>query len=67
MVAYVVFDEVHVTCVVISFVVPSAYVPVAVNCRVLPKVMYGLVGVTVMKIRGAEVTVRVAVPEIEGG
>ena len=32
-----VLDEVQVTCVVISWVVPSEYVPVAVNCWVVPR------------------------------
>ena len=36
--ATVVLDELQVTCVVISRVVPSEKVPVAVNCWVVPQV-----------------------------
>ena len=59
-----VLDEVQVTCVVISWVVPSEYVPEAVNCWVVPTGMLGLAGVTAMEDRVAEVTVRVVLPEI---
>jgi hypothetical protein len=59
------FDELQVTRVVISWVVPSEYVPVAVNCRVNPTCTVGLAGVTVMEERiAAAATVRVAFPEI---
>jgi hypothetical protein len=57
MVAAVVFDEVHVTVVVRSFVLLSLYVPVAWNCTVLPTVTDEFVGVTAMDFRTAAVTV----------
>jgi hypothetical protein len=41
-----VFDELQVTCVVISRVVPSENVPVAANCWTTPAGMLGLAGVT---------------------
>ena len=63
-VAIVVLDELQVTCVVISRVVPSEYVPVAVNCWVAPAAMLGLAGVTAIEDRVAAVTVRVVFPEI---
>ena len=56
-------DELQATCVVISKLVPSEYVPVAVNCWVTPTGMLGLAGVTAMEDRVAEVTVRAALPE----
>jgi hypothetical protein len=62
-VAAVVLDEVQVTCEAISWVVPSEKVPVAVNCRVVPRGTLGLAGVIVMEDRVAEVTVRVVLPE----
>jgi hypothetical protein len=54
-----VLDEAQVTCVVISWVVPSAYVPEAVNCPVFPAGTLGLAGVTDTEDRVAGVTVRV--------
>ena len=59
-----VLDELQVTCVVISWLVPSEYVPEAANCWVTPTGMLGLAGVTDMEDRVAEVTVRVVLPEI---
>jgi hypothetical protein len=56
-------DELQVTCVVISWVVPSEKVPVAVSCWVVPPGTLGLAGVIAMEDRVAEVTVRVALPE----
>jgi hypothetical protein len=56
-------DELQVTCVVISWLVPSAYVPVAVNCWE-KLVMIGSLGVTDIKTRGTEVTVRFVLAEI---
>jgi len=38
-----VFDEHQATCVVISWLVASEYVPVAVNCWVIPEGMLGIV------------------------
>ena len=63
-VATVKLDELQVTCVVISWVVPSENVPVAVSCWVPPTDMFGLAGVTAMEDRVAEVTARVVLPEI---
>jgi hypothetical protein len=57
-----VLDEVQVTCVVISWLVPSEYVPVAANCWVTPAGMLGLTGVTDMEDRIAAVTVSVVLP-----
>ena len=63
-VAVVVLDEVQVTCVVINWVVPSEYVPVAVNCWMVPTTLLAVAGVTAIEDRVAAVTVRVAVPWI---
>jgi len=63
-VATEVFDELQVTPVVISRLVPSAYVPEAANCLVFPAGMFGLAGVTDIEDRVAGVTVRVVFPEI---
>ncbi len=60
-----VLDEVQVTWLVISWLVPSEYVPEAANCLVFPAGMLGLPGVMDMEDRVAEGTVRVALPEIE--
>jgi hypothetical protein len=56
-------DQPQVTCVVISWLVPLEYVPVAVNCWMAPTGMLGLTGVTVMEDRFAVTTVRVVLPE----
>jgi hypothetical protein len=56
-------EELHVTNDVIFCVVASEYVPVAVNCFVVPFAMLGLVGVTAIEDSVAFVTVRVVVPE----
>jgi len=63
-VAVGVLDEVQVTCEVISWVVESEYVPVAMNCWVLAAAMLAVAGVTAIEDRVTAVTVRVAVPEI---
>jgi hypothetical protein len=55
-------EELHVTNDVIFSVVKSEKVPVAVNCRVLPFAMLGLIGVTSREVRTAVVTVRSVVP-----
>jgi hypothetical protein len=57
-VAPCVLDELQVTCEVISCSVPSEYTPVAVNCWVNPTCILELAGVTYMKDRVSEVTVR---------
>jgi len=59
-----VLDELQVTCVVISRLVPSEYVPEAANCWAFPAGTLGLAGVTEMEDRVAEVTVRVVLPVI---
>jgi hypothetical protein len=60
-------DESQVTCVVISKIVASEYVPMALNCWVAPTNMVGLAGITTMEDRVAEFTVRVVLPGgIEG-
>ena len=58
------FDEAHETCVVISWLVPSEYAPVAVNCRVSPEDTLELAGVTDMVERVTAVTARAVLPEI---
>jgi hypothetical protein len=55
-------DELQVTCLVISKLVPSLYAPEAANCWVSPTGMLGLGGVTDMDNRVASVTLRVVVP-----
>jgi hypothetical protein len=62
--AHDVSDELQVTCAVISSVVPSEYVPMAMNCRLTPTGMLGAVGVTAMEDRVAAVHVRAVLPEI---
>jgi hypothetical protein len=56
-------EELQVTCIVISWVVPSEKVPVAVSCWVVPPGTLGLAGVIAMEDRVAEVTVRVVLLE----
>ena len=63
-VATEVMDELQVTCVVMSRLVPSEYVPVAVNCLVTPAGTPALTGVTDMEVSTAGVTVRMAFPEM---
>jgi len=63
MVATLVLDELHVTAVVISCVLLSENVPIAVNCLLSPVVIFGFVGVTVIDINTAVVTVQVVEPE----
>ena len=64
MVATDIADELQTTEAVKSCVVVTEKVPVAVNCRVAPKTMLGLVGVTAMEKRVAGVTVRVVEPDM---
>ena len=61
-VATAVLDELQVTEMVTSWVVPSEKNPVAVNCWVPPG-MLGLAGVTTMEDKAVEVTIRVVPPE----
>jgi hypothetical protein len=63
-VARAVFDEDQVAEEVRFCVDPFVYVPVAVNCWVVPAAMLGDDGVTAIETRVAEVTVRVVAPEI---
>ncbi len=56
-------DERQVTCVLISWLVPSEYVPVAVKSLEFPVAMLGLAGVTDIE-DSKGVTVRVVFPEI---
>ena len=53
-------DEVQLATFVNIRVVLSENVPVAMNCCVAPRAMFGLAGVTVMEESVAEVTLRVA-------
>src|SRR6202022_2729458 len=55
--------ELHVAVLVRFWVLPSLYVPVAVNCCVLPLAIDGFAGVTAMETRVAAVTVSVVLPE----
>jgi len=64
MVAMAVSDELQVTEAVRFCVVLSVYVPVAINCCVVPRAMFGFVGVTAMDTSVAEVTVKEVVPEM---
>ena len=54
-------DELQVTCVLISRVVPSEYVPEAVNCWVVPTALFAEAGVTAIEDKVAAVTVKVRV------
>lgn len=62
MVATVGSEELHSTDAVMSWVLLSLNVPVAVNCFVVPMAMLELLGVTAMDTRVAAVTVSEAVP-----
>src|SRR5208282_2853824 len=52
-----VFDELHVTGLVIVCVPPPTYVPVAVNCSVVPPLIVGALGVTAIEDSAGTVTV----------
>jgi hypothetical protein len=62
MVAVVAVSEVHVAVLVRSCVLPSLYVPVAVNGWVVPNAIDGVAGVTANDTSAAAVTVNVVVP-----
>jgi hypothetical protein len=62
MVAVAALEEVQVTVVVMSWVLLSLKVPVAVNCLVVPTAMLEVAGVTAMETRVAAVIVSDAVP-----
>jgi len=66
-VATAILDELQMTWVLISKLVPSENAPVAVNFWVIPAGvigMLGLAGLRDMEIRVAEVTIMVVVPEM---
>jgi hypothetical protein len=63
-VATAVFDDVQVTELVKSVVVPSCRIPIAVNCWVEPEEIDGLVGVIEMDARFAVTTLTVVEPLI---
>ena len=60
-VAMLVDDELQTTDVLRSCVLPSLYVPVAVNCCVIPKAIDGVVGLTVIETSMGAWTVKIAV------
>jgi hypothetical protein len=62
-VATVAAEELHVAVLVRFCVLASVYVPVAVNCCVLPLAIDGLAGVTAIDTSVAAVTVSVVLPE----
>jgi hypothetical protein len=64
MVAAARFEEFHITVVVRSFEVLSKYVPMAVNCGLVPGATDEFAGVTAIDTSGF-VTVRPAVPDTE--
>jgi hypothetical protein len=57
-------NESQVTCVVITWIVPLLYVPMAVNCCMAPTGILGLTGTTAMEDRVAEVTVRIVLAKV---
>src|SRR5262249_56588130 len=57
-------DDAHVTWLVTSFVLPSEYVPMAVNCCVPPTVTVGFAGVTVIDVKGRSRGVALASGEL---
>lgn len=61
-IATVTEDEFHITVPVKSWVLPSLYVPAAVNCCVVPSEIEADSGLTAMETKIAGVTVNVAVP-----
>ena len=64
MVATELFDDVHSTDAVISWVVPSLKFPVALNCSVVPSAIVVVADDMVMKLSVAGVTVSVVDPEM---
>jgi hypothetical protein len=58
-------DDFQVTTPVMFCVVPSENVPTAVNCWATPSAIFAFVGETAIEDTVADVTVRVAEPEIE--
>jgi hypothetical protein len=64
-VATATFDDVQATEPVMLAVLPSVYVPVAVNWSVTPFATLGFTGATAIDVRAAAVTVSVVVPLTE--
>ena len=62
MVAVVSVSELHIAVVVRSCVLPSVYVPVAINASVVPSAIVAFSGVTAIDTSAAAVTVSVVVP-----
>jgi hypothetical protein len=58
------FEVFHVTAFVRSCVLPSEYVPVALNCSVSPRAKLGIVGLTAMDTSVAAETERFVVVEM---
>jgi hypothetical protein len=56
-------EELHVAVLPRFWVLPSLYVPVALNCWVLPLAIDGFTGVTAIDTSVAAVTVNVVLPE----
>jgi hypothetical protein len=65
MVAIVASEELQVTVLVTSWMVPSVNVPVAVNCSASPSGSDGMAGVTAMETSAADVTVNPVEPVME--
>src|SRR5947209_7279354 len=64
-VATAVDEDVHVAVLVRFCLLPLLYVPVAVNCLVLPAAIEAVVGDTEIEVSTAAVTVSVSVPLID--
>src|SRR5438309_5797494 len=62
MVAVVSVSELHIAVVVRSCVLPSVYVPVAINASVVPSAIVAFSGVTAIDTSAAGVTASVVVP-----
>jgi len=66
-VATAIWDELHVTWVLISRLVPSENAPMAVNCWVIPAGVLGILGLAGlrnMEISFAGVTLMIVIPEM---
>src|SRR6266446_5061365 len=59
-----VFDDIHVTVVVMVFTLPSVYIPVAAYCFVPAVRIVGFAGVTLIDTSAGVVTVKVVEPEM---
>ena len=56
--------ELHVTKLVITWVLPSLYVPVATICVVIPNGVFGVTGVIAIELNVALDTANISVPDI---